>query len=93
MKLFLPFCVSALALPVAAVHFDDVDLFYLEFPGIRYNLWTDLSPGSRALADMAGWDESSWNLPNNATVEGLSFNSIPGDQKIALEGLGFEEDQ
>lgn len=48
----------------------------IPFPGFRYVPWRLLATDRQALATTAGWTESTWNQPGNATFESLSFDSL-----------------
>ena len=63
----------------------------IPYPFYRFKLWGDLSPGTQRRAEALGYEETTWNLPGTAVVEGLPWDSLDPTQQVQAVSFGFNE--
>lgn len=70
----------------------DMNRIPTPYPYFRYIEWADLPNAQRSLASGVGWTENTWNEPDGADFEYLSFSDMSDTQKEYLLEMGFSEE-
>lgn len=68
------------------------------YPWFRYQPWEYLTPREKSLADLIGWDQTSWNAgkslyDDSESDASLAFADLTDEQRSNLMDLGFYEEQ
>lgn len=80
---------TALAVPAAAVNFDDE---FADFPGFRYTDWLYLPQNLKNSALAVGYDQDglSWNNPGQHALEQKAWADLDAGTRGHLQDLGFD---